>query len=67
MYEARGLKISQINTDNKFEFIREVMKTIPLNIVTAGDHVGDVERSNRTIKEWTQWYVHCLPYKRYLK
>ena len=36
-------------------------------MVAAEEHVGDIERSIRTVKECTQCHVHCLPYKRYPK
>ena len=67
IYEARGFQVAQINADNKFECIREDMRPIPLNIVAAGEHVGDVERSNRTIKERTRCHVHRLPFAQYPK
>ena len=59
--------MAQINADNEFECIREDMRPIPMNIVAAGEHVGDVERSNRTIKERTRCHVHRLPFARYPK
>ena len=40
---------------------------IATNIVAAGEHVGPVERSIRTIKEGTRYHVHRLPYDRYPK
>ena len=38
---------------------------IKMNIVTTDEHVGEVERSIRTIKDATRYHVHRLPYKRY--
>ena len=67
VYAARGLHVSQINTDNEFECIRESMRPTPMNIVAAGEHVVNIERSNRTIKERTRCHVHRLPYIRYPK
>ena len=58
IYKARGLQVSQINADYEFEYIREDMRPIPMNIVAVGEHVGDIERSNRTIKEQTRCHVH---------
>ena len=37
----------------------------PVNIVGAGEHVGDIEQSNRTVKEHTRSRVQRLPYKVY--
>ena len=38
--------------------------TIEMNIATADSHVGEVERSIRTIKERLRSLVHGLPFKR---
>jgi hypothetical protein len=35
-----------------------------LNVVTADDHVGEVERSIRTIKERVRTLIHGLPFRR---
>ena len=62
IYNARGLQISQITADNEFDFIREHMRHIPINIVAAGEHVILIKRSNITVKEHTRCHVHRLPY-----
>ena len=67
MYNGRGLEVEQINGDNKFACIRDEVIPATLNIVAAEEHVGDIERSVRTIKERTRCHVHRLPYKRYPK
>ena len=67
IYNARGLHVSQINADNEFECIRNNMRTIPMNIVVAGEHVGDIERYNGTIKERIRCHVHRFSYTRYPK
>ena len=38
---------------------------IKMNIVATDEHVGEVERSIRTIKDATRCHVHILLYKRY--
>ena len=38
-----------------------------MNTLAAGEHVDDIERSNRTIKERTRCHLHILPYTRYPK
>ena len=62
IYNVRGLKISQINANNEFKCIRDNMRPIPMNIIVAGEHVGDIDRSNIPIKERTRYHVHRLPY-----
>ena len=57
MYHARGIHVNQINTDNEFECIRNNILPINLNVVAAEEHVGDVERSIRTLKEGTRYNI----------
>ena len=64
LYSARGLTVREIHTDNEFECVRETLRPIVLNIVTADSHVGEVERSVRTIKERLRSWAHGLPFKR---
>lgn len=65
IYHKRGVKVSQVNVDNEFEPLRDKIDTVNLNIVGAGEHVGDVERSIRSVKDKTRSNVHGLPYRRY--
>ena len=64
---VRGLRVTKLNADNEFENIHDVIRPAALHIVGANEHVGDIERSIRTIKECTRCHVHRLPYKRYPK
>ena len=65
MHHARKITIKQVNDDNKFSNLTEIFRPIPVNIVGTGEHVGDTERSNRTVKEHTICHVCRLPYKKY--
>ena len=65
MYHARSIMITQINAGNQFACVGDDLPGIDLNIVTAGEHVGNTERSIRTIKDGTRYHVHRLPYRRY--
>ena len=64
LYQARGLTISDIHADNEFDCIREHVRPIVMNITPADSHVGEAERSIRTIKERVRACVHGLPFKR---
>jgi hypothetical protein len=64
LYEARGLTVCDIHADNEFECIREDVCPTDMNIVPTDSHVGEVERSIRTIKERLRSSVHGLPFKR---
>ena len=65
MYHARSITITQINADNQFACVGDDLPGIDLNIVVAGEHIGNAERSIRTIKDGTRYHVHRLPYRRY--
>ena len=67
IYTSRGLQVSQVNGDKEFENMEDVVRPANLHIVAANEHIGDVKRSIRTIKECTRAHVHRLPYKRYPK
>jgi len=65
MHHARKIIIKKVNADNEFKNLAEELRPIPVNIVGADEHVGDIERSNRTVKDHTRCHVHRLSYKRY--
>ena len=67
IYRARGLIVSQLNCDNEFECVEDSIRPTMLHVVGANEHVGDVERSVRTVKECTRCHVHRLPYTYYTK
>jgi hypothetical protein len=64
LYQARGFIIRDIHADNEFECIRENLLPIDMHIVPADSHVGEIERSIRTLKERIRSTVHGLPFKR---
>jgi hypothetical protein len=59
--------VVDIHADCEFECLRQHILPTNLNIVATDSHVGEVERSIRTIKERNRATVHGLPYKRLLK
>jgi len=48
----------------EFECIRNDVLPSRLNVTAADDHVGEVERSIRTMKERARTIIHGLPFKR---
>jgi hypothetical protein len=64
LYTTRGLRICDIHADNEFDCIREDIRPVSMNIIPADSHVGEIERSVRTIKERLRSCVHGLPFKR---
>ena len=59
--------MTQVNADNEFECLEENIRPAILHLVGANEHVGDVERSVRTVKDGSRCHVHRLPFKRYPK
>jgi len=64
LYSARGLTVHDIHADNEFECVREEMRPSNMNVVPADSHVGEIERSIRTVKERMRSTAHGLPFKR---
>jgi hypothetical protein len=63
LYQARGLDVRDIHADSEFECIRDELRPIEMNIVPPDSHVGEVERSVRTLKERLRSCVHGLPFR----
>ena len=50
--------------DSKFENLRDQIPMLALNIPAANEHVGDVERCIRVIKERSRGLICTLPYSK---
>ena len=66
-YQSRGFKIQAILGDGQFKHIQQIIKGngISMNICTANNHVPEIERYIRTIKERVRRIAVTLPFKRY--
>ena len=64
LYHARGFKVVDIHADMDFECIQDEVRPVLMNLNAHDDHVGEVERSIRTIKERVRADVHSMPFKR---
>ena len=64
MYVARGFTIGAVESDNEFACLKPDLLPINLNVTAKDDHVPEVERSIRTVKERHRTCLHGLPYKR---
>jgi hypothetical protein len=64
MHQTRGITVAGIEGDREFTCVTHDLLPTPTNITDADDHVSEVERSIRTVKERTRCLVHGLPYKR---
>lgn len=65
-YARRGFIASRVVGDNEFASLMTPLSNIgiALNLVTAGEHVPEVERHIRTLKERCRAIFNTLPYKR---
>ena len=77
LYVGRGFIVRDVHADSEFECIRTMLSDahkedglrdlpgpIHLETCTANEHVKEVERSIRTIKEMIRATAHGLPYRR---
>ena len=58
IYHARGLTVTQLNADNEFGCIEEGIRPVRMNMVAENEHVGNIERSTRTVKYCTRCHIH---------
>ena len=65
IYTSRGFSVPQIHADNGFKGIENELLPSRLNLAATGEHVPEVERSIRTLKERTRACIHGLPYRRH--
>ena len=63
-YSARGFEVIDIHADKEFECLRESLGNVSLEICGPDEHVPEVERSIRTMKETMRATAHGLPYRR---
>ena len=62
-YTRHGFEIVDVHTDKEFECLRESLGNVSLEICGPDEHVPEVERSIRTMKETMRATAHGLPYR----
>lgn len=69
LYNKRGLKIIMIHADEEFSSLRDELLTlnIDINIAATNEHVPEIERTIRTIKERNRSLVSTMPFVHYPK
>ena len=63
-YTTRGFEVVDVHADREFECLRESLGNVSLEICGPDEHVPEVERSIRTMKETMRATAHGLPYRR---
>ena len=61
LYEQRGFRVTSIMADPEFEPLRAVFPQ--LNTCGADEHIPEIERFIRTVKDRVRSVYHSLPYK----
>ena len=64
LYTIRGFTVTDVHGDHEFANVESTFAPTHFNIVAADGHVGEVERSIRTIKERFRAFAHGLPFRR---
>ena len=64
VYARAGFTVQSILMDNEFEKVRDHVPMLDVNTTAASEHVGDIERRVRLIKERARGIVCTLPYTR---
>jgi hypothetical protein len=63
VYARAGFNVRTILMDNEFEKVRDHVQHTTMNTTASAEHVGDIERRIRVIKERCCGIVCTLPYK----
>jgi len=66
LYSKRGFEIEALHMDGQFEPIqaKAAGMGMTLNVVSRDEHVPEIERYNRTVKEHVRSAKSTLPFKR---
>jgi hypothetical protein len=60
-YEERGFTVTSIHADGECNQFRNLFPTVAFNICSAEDHVPEIERAIRTVKETVRATIHGMP------
>ena len=66
MYHCRGLRVDMVQGDLEFKPLEKLMQELPtvptLDLAAKEEHVGDIERNTRYLKEKCRQLCHTLPF-----
>ena len=64
LYARRGFQVGTVLMDNEFEKLRNLVPILAINTTAAKEHVPEVERKIRLIKERGRGILNTLPFKK---
>ena len=67
LFTARGFEVQHVRGDGQFECLEDSIRPIHMHIAAPGQHVPEIERTIRTIKEDVRSTINSLPYSRFTK
>ena len=62
IYGKAGFIVQTVLMDMEFEKLRDKMPSVVINTTAAREHVGEIERKIRVIKERARGTIGTLPY-----
>ena len=67
-YLQRGFRITEVHVDGEFEPLKSLIQSLPggpmVNLASANEHVPEIERRIRVVKERCRAVRHGLPFQR---
>ncbi len=64
IYATAGFVVQTAMMDMEFEKLRTLLPHLALNATAAHEHVGEIERKIRVVKERARRTFNTLPYKK---
>jgi hypothetical protein len=68
VYLRRGFRITTLHVDGEFAPLQVLVNDMPngprVNLASANEHVPEIERRIRVVKEWCRATRHSLPFNR---
>jgi hypothetical protein len=64
IYRQRGFQPTEVHADGEFNCLRPLFPDIHFTICSVDDHVPEIERAIRTVKEYIRTTIHGMPYAR---
>jgi hypothetical protein len=67
LYARRGFQVGMVLMDNEFEKLQNLVPILVINTTAAKEHLPEVERKIRLIKERGRGIMNTLPFKKILR